>query len=114
MGVNNSQPILHIIKIIVHCYTIDEIINNFAIGYMINPPLQFKYSFITQVEKFLSVLFPASTMKTIKDCLMNNNTCVMAIIMIYENNGEIQKQLYRVLSCVVYSLIDYYFCIDFL
>ena len=37
----------------------------------------------------------------------------MALIIIYENNGEIPKTLYRVLSCVVYSLIDNYVCIEY-
>ena len=37
VGVNHRQPILHISKIIVRWYSIDEIINQFVIGYMINP-----------------------------------------------------------------------------
>ena len=39
VGVNHCQPILNISKIMVHCYSIDEGINQFAIGYMLNPPL---------------------------------------------------------------------------
>ena len=38
----------------------------------------------------------------------------MALIMINENDGYTPKTLYRVLSCVVYSLIANYFCIDYL
>ena len=53
-------------------------------------------------------------MKTIKKCLMKKNTCAMALITTYENNGEIPKQLYRVLSCVVYYLIENYVCIDYI
>ena len=34
--------------------------------------------------------------------------------MIYKNNGYIAKTVYKVLSCVVYTLIDNYFCIDYL
>ena len=52
-------------------------------------------------------------METIKDYFRKNNTCVMALIMFYENNGE-KTKMYRVLSCVVYSLIDNYVCIDYL
>ena len=52
-------------------------------------------------------------MKTIKDFLSNKNTCVMALIIIHDNNGEIPLKK-RVLSCVVYSLIDNYVCIDYL
>ena len=88
--------------------------NQFAIGYMINPSIKFKNAFRTQVEKYLSVYFSTRTTKTIKDCLMKNNTCVMALIMINENDGYTPKTLYRVLSCVVYSLIANYFCIDYL
>ena len=53
-------------------------------------------------------------MENIKYFLRKNNTCVMALIMIYENNGEKQKKVYRVLSCVVYSLIENYVCIEYL
>ena len=42
------------------------------------------------------------------------NICVMALIMIYENNGGNAKIVYIVLSCVVYFLIDNYVCIDYL
>ena len=41
VGVNHRQPILHISKIMVHTYSIDDIINKFAIGYMTKPSLQF-------------------------------------------------------------------------
>ena len=39
VGVNNCQPILHMSKIMVHCYSTDETINQFVIGYIINPSL---------------------------------------------------------------------------
>ena len=53
-------------------------------------------------------------MKTIKICMMKKNTSFMALILIYENNGEIVKTVYIVLSCVVYTLIDNYVCIEYL
>ena len=53
-------------------------------------------------------------METIKDILKNKNTCAMALIMSYDNNGIKPKKLYRVLSCDVYYLIDYYVRIDYL
>ena len=45
-------------------------------------------------------------METIKYFLRKKNTCAMAIIMFYENIGF--KKVHRVLSCVVYSLIENY------
>ena len=53
-------------------------------------------------------------MENIKDSTGNNTTCVMAQIMFYENNEEKPKKVYKVLSCVVYSLVDYYVWIDYI
>ena len=53
-------------------------------------------------------------METIIDFPKRNNTCVMAIIMIYDNNGGNARIVYRLLTCVVYSLIGNYVCIDYL
>ena len=76
----------------VHIYTTGKTIHQFAIGYMINPSLQFNKIFKTQVEKCLGYYFSIRKMKTIKNCLMKKNTSVMALIMIYENIGKTQKQ----------------------
>ena len=76
----------------VHCYTTDETINKFAVGYIIKPSLKFNNVFIIQFEKCLIVSFSYRTMKTIKYCLMKKNTFVIKIITSYENNGEIPKK----------------------
>ena len=46
--------------------------------------------------------------------MLKKNTSVMAIIMICENNGKEKRKMYRVLSFVVYSLIENCVCIDYL
>ena len=114
VGVNHRLPKLNISKIMVHRYTTYENINPFSINYMINFSLKFNNTIRIKVETFVCVYFSAGAMKTIKNCLMKKNTCVMSIIMIYENNGEIPKRLYRVLCYVVYSLIYNYVCIEYL
>ena len=45
VGVNNRQTTLHMSKITVHCYSTNEAINQFAIGYMIKPSLNCKKVF---------------------------------------------------------------------
>ena len=87
VGLNNRQPILHMSKIMVCCYSTDESINQFAISYMINPSLKCNKVFRLQFENYLRVSFYDRTMETIKYCLMKKNTCVMELIMFYENNG---------------------------
>ena len=52
VGVNHSQPILHISKIMLHCYSTNETINPFSIGYIINPSLNCKKVFIEKVENY--------------------------------------------------------------
>ena len=105
VGLKLRQPILNMYKIIFHCYTIYETINLFAIGFMVNPSHNCNKVFRIKVWQCLSLSFSDRTMKIIKDCLRENKTCVMDLIMIYENNGEIPKTMYIVLSFVVYSLI---------
>ena len=53
---------------------------------MINPSLNFTKVFRVQVEKYRSVSYDSRKMETIIDDLNNNNTCVMALSIIYENN----------------------------
>ena len=95
-------------KIMFHCYSTDETINQFSVGYMINPSLNCNKVFILQVVKYLSLSFAARTMETIKYCLINKNIFVIVLIIIYDNNREKPKMIYRLLSCVVYYPIDNY------
>ena len=92
VGVNHRQSILHMSKIMVHYYTTNENINQFEIGYTINHSLNCNKVFRIKVEKCLSISFAARKTETIKYCPRKKNTCVMALIMIYENSGEIPKQ----------------------
>ena len=46
----------------VHLYSIYELMNQFAIGYMINPSLHVNKMFIEQVEIFLNSTFHEKTM----------------------------------------------------
>ena len=114
VGANHCLPILHLSKIMIHIYTTGKTIHQFAICYKIKPSLNCNKVSKTQVEKCLGCSFSIRTVKTIKTFLIKKNTSVMALIMIYENNGEILKKLHRVLSCVVYTLIDNYVFIDYL
>ena len=59
---------------------------------MIDHSMNCNKVFRVQVEKCLSVSFASSKMETIRDFLKNKNTCVMALINIYENNGGNAKK----------------------
>ena len=81
---------------------------------MINTSLHINNLSRTQVQKCLGCSFSIKTMKTIRDCLLKNNTSVMALITIYETVGISIRKVYRVLSCVVYTIIDNYGCTEYL
>ena len=91
-GENHCQPLSHMSKRMIHCYYTDESINQFAIGYMINPWLNCNKILREKFEKWLSVSFHKNKMEKIKDCQRNNNTCVIALMIFYENNGVKQKK----------------------
>ena len=90
LGVNHSQPLLHISKIFVYIYTTDERINPFAIGYIINLTLHVNKVFIEQVEKFLRATFHQNTMEGIKNIMRKKDTYVIALIFFYESKTKIQ------------------------
>ena len=52
VGVNHPQPLLHMSKIMFLCYSTDETINQFSIGYMTNPSLNCNKVFREKAEKF--------------------------------------------------------------
>ena len=77
----------------VHCYSTDETINQFAICYMINPSLNCYKVFRVQVEKCLIVSFNSRKMEPLRIFLSKKNTSSMALIIIYENNGGNAKSV---------------------
>ena len=46
--------------------------------------------------------------------MKNNNTCVLALVIFYETRHKNATKYFRVLSCVIYTIIDNYVCICYL
>ena len=51
-------------------------------------------------------------MSGIKNTTKKENICVIALVMFYENITTNPMKMFRVLSCVVYSVIENYVCIN--
>ena len=79
-------------KRMVLCYSTDESMNPFAIGYRINTSFTCNKVFREQFKTFLSVLFHKNKTETIIGFLKEKNTCVMALKTIYVNNAEKPKK----------------------
>ena len=61
---------------------------------MINPSLHVNKVFREQVKKWLNATFHEETMETIRDVLKKKNSCVIALIIFYENKGVKTRKMY--------------------
>ena len=46
--------------------------------------------------------------------MRQNDTCVIELVMFYETKTKNPTKGYMLLSCVLYYVIEYYVCIDYL
>ena len=72
-------------KIIVYINSTEKYMNQFAIGYMVNPKLNVNKVLIYQVEKFLKYKFHSNNMSGIKNIFKKENTCVIVLVMFHGN-----------------------------
>ena len=114
LGSNCRIPLLHMSKRKVYIEITNERINEFSFAYMCNPHLYRHKVFTEQLKICLSSTFGADTIKRINLILKIPNTRVIALIMIYELGSYSTIKVFKVLSCVVYTMIDKYVCIDYL
>ena len=89
-------------------------INEFSFAYMLNPHLNMNKAFKDHVKTFLSKTFGADTNKHINRKLMKRDTRVIALVVFYELGTFNPGKMFKVLSCVIYTIIDRYVCIDYL
>ena len=59
-------------------------------------------------------MFGTITQNFIKDFITRRNTCVLASVMFYETRHKNTTKYFRELSCVIYTIIDNYVCINYL
>ena len=63
------------------------------------------------MEQCMHTAFGEITQPFIKSTSENNNTSVLELIIFYETRADNPKQYFRVLSCVIYTIIKNYVCI---
>ena len=81
---------------------------------MLNPHLNMNKDFKDQVKTCLSNTFGADTNKHINKTLINRDTRVLALVIFYEHGTFNPRKMFKVLICVIYTIIDRYVCIDYL
>ena len=73
---------------------------------MFNPVLHTNKCFRDQVKACLNNTFGADTNKHINKTLMKRDTRVLALVVFYEIGNINPRKMFKVLSCVIYTIID--------
>ena len=114
LGANCRIPLIHMSKRKMYIEETNESINEFSFACMFNTTLHTNKDFKEQVKACLSNTFGTDTNKHINNILLRQNTRVIALVIHYEHVHLKSRKLFKVLSCVIYTIIDRYVCIDYL
>ena len=110
---NHRLSLFHVAKSFIWLEETKERINEFSIGYIINPKLNINKAFREQLNKCMNTKFGEITQPHIRTKLAKHNTRVLELLLFYETRHNPDKD-FRVLSCVIYTIISHYVCIDYL
>ena len=114
LGTNCRIPLIHMSTRKFYIEETNERTNEFSFAYMFNPTLYLQKVFKYQVKACLGNTFGADTNKHINKIYLKRNTRVIALVVHYEHGHLKSRKLFKVLSCVIYTIIDRYVCIDYL
>ena len=89
-----------------------KLIKELKIVYMININFNINKVFREQVDRYMKTKFGSSTQPHIRSILSKNKTRVLSLIILYETRSE--NIYFRVLSSVIYTVIENYVYIDYL
>ena len=88
LGTYNRLPLSHMAKIYIWLEETNQLINEFSIGYMMNPNLNTIKAFREKLKVCLKKIFSTSTMAHISKISLKTNTRVLALVMVYENRKK--------------------------
>ena len=106
---NNRLPLLHIDKSCIWLEETNQHINEFSIGYTINPNLSINKAFKYQVKICMKTTFGTMNQQHISKILSKTNSRVLALVVFYNT----RPKRFKVLSCVIYTIIRNYVCIHY-
>ena len=114
LGANCRISFIYMSKRKIYIEETNQRINEFSFAYMLNPTLNKNKAFKQQLKACLFNTFAADTNKHINKTLMNRDTRVLALVLFYELGTFNPTKMFKVLSYVIYTIIDRYVCIDYL
>ena len=88
LGTNHRLPLSYMAKSYIYLEEKKQHINDFYIGYTMNPNLNLNKAFREQVKLSLKQIYSTSTMTQISKILLKKNTRVLALVMFYTNRKK--------------------------
>ena len=114
LGTNHRLPLSHMAKSYIWLEETNRRINELSIGYMMNPNLSINKAFKEQVKVCMKNTFSTTTQSHISKILLKPDTRVLSLVMFYETRKTNTNKMFKVLSCVIYTIIINYVCIGYL
>ena len=114
LGTNHLLPSSHMAKSYIFLEEKNQRVNEFSIEYMMNSNLSINKAFKEQVKICMKTTFHTTSQQHISKIILKPNTKVLALVMFYDTRKKQSKQMFKVLSCVIYKITSNYVCIDYL
>ena len=92
----------------------EEHIIEFEIGYMINPKFHDNKAFKEKVYICMNNTLVQAHNLILKIKFSQKDTSVLELLIFHETIGLNPNKAFRLLSCVIHTIIDNYVCIDYL
>ena len=87
VGTNNCLPLSRMAKSYIWIEVANQRINEFTIGYMMNPNLSIKKAIKEQVKICMKNTFSTTTQQHISKILLKPNTRVLALVIFYDTRN---------------------------
>ena len=106
LGDSCCIPLIHMSDRKIYIEETNERINEFSFAYMFNINLHTNKVFREQLKACLNNALGADTNKHINKTLIKRNTRVLVLVVHYEHGTINPREMFKVLSCVIYTIID--------
>ena len=103
LDTNHIMPLSHMDNIYILIEETNQRINEFYIGYMMNPNLSINKACKEQVKIFMKNIFGTTTQQHISKILLKPNTIVLALVMFYDTRKKSIENFQSVELCNIYN-----------
>ena len=100
-GTNHRLPLSHMATSYIWLEETNQLINEFSIGYMMNPNFSIDISFKERVKICMKTTFGTMTRQHISKLLSKTNTILLELVMFYDTRNKSKETFQSVELCNV-------------